>query len=315
MSDRSDRWILAFDESCGTCHEIAHAVDDVAEGRLEVLALTEPSVLKWRSAAFGAEPPFAPTLLRVRRDDQEVRGWTSRRMALPLLRHLGVRKAMGVLSALGRLRAEVSEPLVPAARPSESGVSRTQFLRFGAVVAGGLLIGGNVPAFAAERQVAAEAWVNANKDRLPEAYEAFTRYQSEYRREIFRNLPARSRAELWRTHLKHYRNAHPALTADQEKALTFAEEFIADESVFDLTGEARDTTAVRQVVVDAFGTSEAGVLLANLGPDDGCGCSYTCNCCWYDDYCWRYGCMRAGCDYKPSGCGTFWTKECNGKCP
>ena len=311
-----ERWILAFDAACSTCDEIARAAESAAGGRLQVLPLKDSQVERWRATAFGTEPPFGPTLLRIRRDGQQVRGWTGRRLVTPLVGRLGMSRTIRVLDALGRLQAKVREPLQTPTRPA--GVSRAQFLRYGAMLAGGVVLGGAAPSFAAERAGAAKEWVAANRNNLPRTYGEFSRYQLAFRKEIFRELPVAGRAGLWREHILRYRAEHKSLTAAQHKALAAVENFIADDSFFDLKAPKHDTSALRSQVTNAFGDQETAYLLATLGsparqadrlPDP------DCNCCRHDDYCNGPSyCNGLGCVWDSSGCGTFWKEECDGMC-
>ncbi|MFC9692105.1 bacteriocin fulvocin C-related protein [Kribbella sp. NPDC056951] len=312
----NERWVLAFDAACSTCDEIARAAEAAAGGRLQVLPLKDSQVERWRATAFGAEPPFGPTLLRIRHNGQQVRGWTGRQLVAPLVGRLGMSRTIRVLDALGQLQARVRQPLQATTRPV--GVSRAQFLRWGAMLAGGVVLGGAAPAFAAERATAAKNWVAANRNNLPRTYGEFSRYQLAFRKEIFRKLPVSTRATLWREHILRYRAEHKSLTAAQHKALAALDNFIATDSVFDPNTPNQDTKALKSHITAAFGAPETAHLLSSLGspaspadriPDP------DCNCCKHDDYCNGPSyCAPRGCVWDDSGCGTFWQEECDGMC-
>lgn len=315
-----ERWVLAFDGSCGTCGEISQVVGAACTGRLEVLPLANPHVEQWRASALGSDAPFAPTLIRVG-DDGEVRAWTSRRMALPLIRHLGIRGTLRVLSALGQLREQVHESLTSV--DDSKSLSRKGFLRLGAgvTIAGGLLFTGAAPAFAEQRQSAAASWVAANRDKLPQTYQSITAYSLDYRRAIYRALPTPTRAHLWREHIRSYRTAHPPTTEDQKRVLAVLERYLVDDTVFETAkSESRvhaDQELARQVIA-AFGAEEAYQIMASLGPSaqPGVAREEVCSCSEESDFC-RIGmnCQRRlSCEHIPSSCGAWWDYDCDGHC-
>jgi hypothetical protein len=94
-----------------------------------------------------------------------------------------------VLGALGQLREQVHESLTSV--DGSQTLSRKGFLRLGAgaTIAGGLLFTGVAPAFAEQRRSAAALWVAANRDKLPQTYQAITAYSLDYRQAIYRALP------------------------------------------------------------------------------------------------------------------------------
>ncbi|MEU7649950.1 bacteriocin fulvocin C-related protein [Streptomyces huasconensis] len=324
------RWVLAFDAACGTCREISIMVERACDGTLEVLPLVHPAVGQWRERALGSQAPHAPTLLRVHLDGEEVRAWTGIRMAVPMARRLGPRASARVLSALGRLRQEVGEPLIQAQQQSNT-VDRKAFLRFaaGAAMAGGLLVTGSMPAFAQERQRAAEAWVKANRHALPQTYRSLTTYSLEYRKEIYRTLPPETRAQLWREQLNQYRAQHRDLTAPQRDALDQAQAYLTDPKRVDFEYAARPATQreldeLGATVAAAFGTEETYAVVGTLGPAGHAGLGQEdmraprCSCrvgspissCTGGDFC-KSG---TGCATTGAGCGVGWVQPCNGIC-
>lgn len=321
IAEPTQRWILAFDASCGTCRSISRAVEEAGGGRLAVLPLQHPEVTQWRAVALGDGAPFAPTLLRVH-GAGDVRGWTSRRIALPLIRLLGPRATLRVLDALGQLREEAREPLSPPA-PAR-GLSRKAFLRLGAgaTIASGLVFSGAVPAFAEQRRTAAAAWVANNRTRLPQTHSAFVAFPQEYRQEIYQALSPTQRVGLWREHVAAFRAAHPAPNAGQRRAYEMLERALADDSICDFDRaeqHAQTLEAIRTTMTTAFGTEQARHLVASLGPateaaqrlaQDACSCSKESD--WCGTAPWN--CGAAPSCQRVRRCGTVYQYECNGHC-
>ncbi|MDX3227596.1 bacteriocin fulvocin C-related protein [Streptomyces sp. ME19-01-6] len=311
FAEPTQRWILAFDASCGTCRSISRAVEEAGGGRFAVLPLQHPEVTRWRSAALGDGAPFTPTLLRVRGAD-DVRAWTSRRIALPLIRLLGPRATLRVLGALEQLREEARAPLSPPA-PAR-GLSRKTFLRLGvgATIAGGLVFSGAVPALAEQRRTAAAAWVATNRTRLPQTYSAFVAFPEEYRQEIYQALSPAQRAGLWREHVAAFRAAHPASNAGQRRAYEMVERALADDSMCDsdqVEQHAQALEAIRTTVTKEFGIEQGRHLIATLGPAtetaqplaDACSCSTESDWCGVDP--WNCGSTAPPCQ-RVRRCGT-----------
>jgi hypothetical protein len=283
------------------------------------MPLQHPDVVQWRSVALGEDAPFAPTLLRVR-GAAEVRGWTSARMAVPLVRLLGPRGTLRVLSALGQLREEAAAPLsapVPA-----RGMTRKAFLRLGAgaTIAGGLVFGGAVPAFADQRWTAAAAWVGSNREKLPRTYREFVGFPREYRQEIYQAIVPARRAGLWREHIAAFQAANPAANAEQQRAYDMVTRAVRDDSMFDFARAEQHTDtleAVRTALTAAFGVERARHLAATLGPAEEAAAldGELCSCSTESSYCP----LTTGCQYrtlcrKYVRCGTFYQYLCNGHC-
>jgi hypothetical protein len=313
----STRWILAFDSSCGSCRQIARTVAQACDGRLEVLPLNRPEVAGWRAEALGPDAPWAPTLLRVR--DGGTRAWTKRGMAVPLLRCLGPKATLGVLRALGQLRAqEVAE--TSSADASGDAITRHRFLRLGtgALCAGGLVLAGRVPAYAAD---AGTRWVRANHDKLPETYAQVTALPMEVRRAVLQASSPAVRSRLWTEQLTRYRQTHPQLTAEQRRVLDHAVSLAADPSTFTPEGRPRPEQAaeLRRQAQEAFGPDQARRLFATFGADTadtspqprsrGCTCSTSDDWCENETHCDTDGCMTTN-----GGCGWFHGSDCNGLC-
>jgi hypothetical protein len=335
MADKAshERWVLAFDAACGTCRAISETVREACGDRLEILPLAHHDVRRLLARAFAENAPFRPTLIQVRgegdveADSEEVRAWTSWRMAVPLTRRLGLRTTLRLLGELGSRPSAQSDQ--PAGRQSHA-ISRKNFLRVaaGTATAAGLLLAGGNPALAKQRTTAA-AWVAANKDKLPQAYAAFTAYPVDYRREIYKELSAPTRARLWREHFGAYRAAHPSLSTAQRDALTQVERFVADDNVLDSTRAAKTEQheammqQLQASVNEAFGEQEAYKIVAILGPAPSsqmasAGPRPPCECSTVSDYCGDFiVCCDRGptqCNVTPTGCGFLWQYSCNGFC-
>lgn len=94
----STRWVLAFSRQCPKCARQAARVERIAEGRLHAEPLNARAVEAARREAFGAHPPWTPTLLAL--EDGRVRGWTGFRLKLRLALLLGPRRTLRVLRVL-----------------------------------------------------------------------------------------------------------------------------------------------------------------------------------------------------------------------
>ncbi|WP_059006494.1 bacteriocin fulvocin C-related protein [Streptomyces specialis] len=304
------RWILAFDADCCRCRSLAHDVRDASGRRLDIMPLEDPEVRSWREAALGAEPPHAPTLLRVPQDGgKPPRAWTGWTLGVRLALRLGPRRTARVLRALGAARSAERAP---------DGIGRGRFLLLAGLGAAAVL--GAAPAARATDR--AQEWVRANLAELPRDYDGVTAHPMAYRRAIFRELDPADRAALWREHLSRYRAAHPGLGAEQRGVLDRAEAFLRRDSAF--VGEVTDELhgeyqALKADAVAAFGLDEARAALATLGPaptaaedancECNCGddwCSDGCTCCVDGKPCW---CTRTS-----AGCGLFFNYRCYGTC-
>ncbi|MFI7275913.1 bacteriocin fulvocin C-related protein [Streptomyces sp. NPDC049879] len=307
-------WILAFDADCCRCRSLAGEVGEASGERLGVMPLGDPGVRAWREAAFGAEPPHAPTLLRVPVDGlTPPRAWTGRTMGVRLALHLGPRRTVRVLRALGALRAG------DRARAGQGdGMARGRFLLLAGL--GAVAVLGGAPAASATGR--AEAWVKDNLAALPRDYDGVTAHPMAFRRAIFRELAPADRAALWREHLARFRAARPGLTPEQRGVLDRAEGFAGRDSAFtgEVTEEAHgEYQLLKADAVAAFGLPEARAALATLGPaptaaeagNCGCNCgddwcSDGCTCCVDGKPCW---CTRTS-----AGCGLFFNYPCYGTC-
>lgn len=305
------RWILAFDSSCGRCRRISDAVAEVAQGRLEVLPLTNAEVSQWRRQILGPDPEWAPTLLRV--DAAGVpRLWMGRSMSVPMVRLLGPRATGRLLRILGELRA-ADYGQAPA-----EGVGRRQLFHIGAgaAVVGAMMLGGRLEAKANP----AETWVRANLGRLPQTYDEIVAHSVEYRRAIYVRLSPAIQSTMWTEQLTRYRDARPDMSAAQHEAIVSALAVTSNPATFEpanLSTVPPDIDRLRAAMSSAFGHEETRRLIARLGPDDltfvdsNCSCHTTSDCsagyeCAQDNTC--PGGLRG------RGCGDLGLYACSGDC-
>ncbi|MEW2079953.1 bacteriocin fulvocin C-related protein [Streptomyces sp. NPDC013433] len=312
MMESVCRWILAFNASCGVCKEVAQRVERASAGRLEVLPLGHRDVQRWREQALGQNAPWAPTLLRV--EGTRIRAWTGVRMGSRLAMRLGPRRSVLVLRALGDQEPEKQTDgnQTEGPRIGRRGVLR---LGTGAGVAAALLWNGSVPAFAGYgKDGDPSAWVEANRERLPQAYGEFVAFPMAYRKEIFRASSAVTKSRLWVEHLRHYGVEHPDLSENQERALRHAMETLGNASLYAQSPlreqDHRMLEGLRGEVAAAFG-GETESLIATLGAPNLAAAD--CQCSTASDYCWM-GCVPTNSCVRVGGCGTGWVYTCNGWC-
>jgi hypothetical protein len=334
MRDATERWVLAFDASCGTCNRISVAVAEACGGKLEVFPLIHRDVRRWRERAGAAGREPVPTLIRARGEQVDL--WTGPRLGFHLMRRLGPASTARVLRALGALGGSDQAGEAPGTR---AGIGRKEFLRLGtgAGLAASVLLVGKTPALASARDITPEAhaWARLNKDKLPQAYEDFAQYPLAYRRAIFAELSAAQRSKLWCEHLASYRASKGAgLSQDQEQVLDSAMRLARDHTTFTpgTPGRAQREKALSdlsEVALTAYGEDEARALLATLGPAQvnvmplagcpGCECSTASDWCGPGYCCPNFDCANVGhgstCGCSSNGgCGTFWGYDCNGMC-
>jgi hypothetical protein len=234
-------------------------------------------------------------------------------MGVALIRHLGPRATIQVLRALGELRRHGT---VAAPAPGRT-LSRAGFFQLAAgVVAAGAIMAKASPVRASTYD-AARAWVEANKDRLPQRYDEFVRHPMAHRRAIFAELTPEARSRLWEAHLQDYAATHPGLSARQRTALRNAAALTSTTAVF-AAGRSpellRGMDDVARQVRQAFGPAEARTLVATLGPAEPLGAP-ACNCASVSDFCNDH-CSKGElhCVTSNSGCGLFWVHPCDGLC-
>ncbi|MCP3104283.1 bacteriocin fulvocin C-related protein [Myxococcus sp. K15C18031901] len=173
----------------------------------------------------------------------------------------------------------------------------------------------------AQECVEAEAWVRANTNQLPTTYNDFSQHSMAYRKAIFAALPPEARSALWRQHFEHYLAAHPGLDEAQTE---FIQELIAlaAPSLFakvatQANQKGPDFSKQKEAAVKLFGTTEATLLLATLGPQEKlAGNKANCTCNTIDDWCVTPTLCTRGttCTIVLTGCGSVWLQPCNGDC-
>jgi hypothetical protein len=307
------RWILAFDASCETCREISAHVSSASDRKLEVLPLNHPDVQRWRQQGLGAQPPWAPTLLKVTGD--HVRAWTGAAMSVRLASRLGPRSTVRVLQSLGQLRRKASgDPWEPEHR-NEIGLAQFIHLAAGAALVAGMILARQTPPLGEGPR----SWVEANKDRLPQDYKAITEYPMAYRRAIYAELSPAARSNVWVEHLNRYQAAHPDLSAQQRTVIADATTRIAEPSIFDPGPQSNQLQELKDTIVAAFGQDEAILLIGTVGPVTAPGSDTQspggCTCNLEDDWCnWGYHCREGDCSHQTSGCGWWLKQPCNALC-
>jgi hypothetical protein len=251
-----------------------------------------------------------------------------------------MRLTLRVIVALGKLR---EQPMIEDVRPTGRRMDRAQFLRLcaGASVGIGILLTGKSPALAGAR---ACAWVEANRNALPQRYEEVTALAMSYRREIFKASSPRVRSQLFVQQLTRYGTDHAAsLTAQQRAVLDSGIALFSNTHMFALCGlddhDYNALDALRTDSVRAFGASEAGALFAALTPPASLGHALSadassgiddastpfaprdgddCSCSNASDYCTDpRSCVQVSgdfCDHTDGGCGTGWLYDCDGLC-
>ncbi|MGW5260920.1 bacteriocin fulvocin C-related protein [Microbispora sp. NPDC004025] len=248
-----------------------------------------------------------------------------------------MRAAIRLCAALGdlaRANRAAKRGEEPAARYGEESLARRRFLRIsaGAGIAIGIVLTGKAPALADEAG-RAEAWVAANRNRLPKTYERFSTYNITYRRAIYRELDPKARQQLWADHIANYRMTHANLTNEQNAALAKVDARVAQLNTFTTrVREKADPEDERllQDLTQAFGQDEAIALVAVLGPADkpspeaanssNSGVLVTCECSTQYDLCYWPSQSNKVCSQLPScsvtwdGCGLFYQYGCNGMC-
>jgi hypothetical protein len=120
------RLILAYDDNCGTCRDLASVITGAQVEGLEVRSLGSPEVRRWQREFYGSEAdaPWLPTLIEPIDAEGRVRMWPGRKMALPLASRMGPRNAWKVVTEVGRFRTSGSMR-TESVRP---GLSRNTFL-------------------------------------------------------------------------------------------------------------------------------------------------------------------------------------------
>ncbi|MFB9306421.1 bacteriocin fulvocin C-related protein [Kibdelosporangium philippinense] len=316
MGHTDARWILAFDGTCGQCRNVSEIVHKAGGGRIEVLPLGDGEVEAWRRESLGEDAPWAPTLLCV--SSRTVRAWIGKTLAIPLVRRLGIVASWRVLNALGQLRTE-------ATVSDGAQVSRAKFFRFaaGAVVAGGLLTGGALPAAAAG--VSARKWIQENLEVLPQTLAEFAEYPLSYRRAIFEALSVEKRSSFWVEYLTQIKSVGLNRSKAEIDVLNEAIAVASDVSTFQIpTSEAvtKRIAALEGRSLSVFGKAETDTILRTLGGAENVSTlqlplASDCKCNIGDDWCSGcpgQRCVGANCNESALGCGSLGVKRCTGLC-
>jgi hypothetical protein len=99
--------------------------DDVGSA-VDVLPLNNPQMTEWRTDVF-ADPPWAPTLIRVDGDGRALDGWVGWKIGPVLGSRLGPQAATRALKKIGAQRLEASGGkwgAVARSRTSRRGLAR-----------------------------------------------------------------------------------------------------------------------------------------------------------------------------------------------
>ena len=236
MATKQRQWILAYDATCGTCRKISRIVGEACDRKLQILPLGRPDIRQLRTRALGEEAPWTPTLLRV--DNENVRAWTGIAMAYPLVRHLGPRSTLKVVSALGRVRS--ARPQLPGDPKSASGrIADIAVISVsvGVVAAARLLLTGKPPVPAANENVLAVRWVEKHRESLPSTYDEVVAYPISYQRAIFAVSPPEVQSRFWVEALKRDRAKKSDLTKEQAEIFNRAIELASMGQVFTLLSD------------------------------------------------------------------------------
>jgi uncharacterized membrane protein len=120
-----------------------------------------------------------------------------------------------------------------------------------------------------------QAWIAANRTRLPSAYDDVIRFPSQYRKAIFVAQTPEVKSSLFRTQLTRYRQQHPSLSTEQRTVLARATEMVtpelfatrssSPERFRDADAQLRELT---EQAIAVFGFDEARSIFVDLGPTD-----------------------------------------------
>lgn len=94
------RLFLGFDDTCPRCTAMGRKIQDLTNGRIQVMPLRNPAMAKWRADHLGADAPWKPTLVS-QMDDGEIEvtvGWSMGRI---LLHEFGFTDSMKILAIVG----------------------------------------------------------------------------------------------------------------------------------------------------------------------------------------------------------------------
>jgi len=78
--------------------------------------------------------------------------------------------------------------------------------------------------------VRAAAWAATHTSSLPQTLDDLAAYPPDYRREIFKALPAETQSALWRTQLRQFAADRPNLTTGQREFVNYVIDLVSPES-------------------------------------------------------------------------------------
>lgn len=142
--------VLGFDASCGKCSSMAKQLKDDVGSAVDVLPLNNPQMKEWRTDVF-AEPPWAPTLIRVDGDGRALDGWVGWKIGPVLGSRLGPQAATRALKNIGAQRLEANGGkwgAVTRSRTSRRGLARLAFGVAGLAAGAATVTGMSSAAFA-----------------------------------------------------------------------------------------------------------------------------------------------------------------------
>jgi hypothetical protein len=192
------------------------------------------------------------------------------------------------------------------------------------------MMAGKTPAFAESECAEARAWVEKNRDRLPESYDDVVAYTVAYRKAIYSAQSPRVRSALWVEHLRRYRATHPGLSVEQAAIVDRVSTVASDESVFSFGEVSRSQVealmnGLKKDADLAFGLDESYAVFGTLGPSRtpdasnavsplqrGCTCTAVSDYCTNSTHCednWDNCAVSA-----LPACGFAWMFRCTGLC-
>jgi len=167
------------------------------------------------------------------------------------------------------------------------------------------------------------AWVRTHHETLPTSYRELVRFPVAYRRVIFDVLSPAAKSSLWQQHFSTYLITHPRLS---ERQVAVIMKLRAHAAIAFEDAPGREAVAIlehlRAEAAELFGPDALPSLIAHLGPENISdaeptlvSAAATCGCNRTDDWCtWGMRCKITSCTGTTSGCGSWWSKPCNGLC-
>lgn len=163
--EANTEWFLGYDGTCSRCVSLQDVVADIAGLSLATISLHDPLVAGWRRDAFGDNPPWAPTLFRVK--DGKVDAWVGKKLAIKLATVIGPRKAWLLANRIAETAADF-DPKV------HREMDRRGFVKGLAAVAAGLAL----VKTGQENSLAGEAGITAHPSQCGGLYSGYEDYGS-----------------------------------------------------------------------------------------------------------------------------------------